>query len=266
MLSPLLKTAIFLGLSLLANARPQAFNVQSDGFTIGKVDDWVSSGNYLIYSCSSRAPGIKDLLVDSYLYLQNAILSTDTAPYKAFFHNAYPVPITQVLRHMADGTNMTDVVLKSSRPTIVCANPTDPGLSTAWKLCSEADNRILLQPPGTAYVFLCPSFFDKKRTPEHSDCATVSPDRTRLLMQTHIAQSQYGFLVHALADMYIRKITHFGHAREPDVREVNKCLALPPEKALRNPSSYAIYASSKSFFILNLIPYSISIIFPGMGY
>lgn len=256
MLSSLLKTSIFLALSLLTSARPQSFQVHtSDGFRIGVLNDWVSSSNYLIYSCSSQAPEIKDLLEDAYLYLQTAILSTNTAPYRAFFRSADPAVITNVLGYMTNGTNMTDVMLGSSRPTLVCANPVDPGLGTVRKLCAEADNRILLQPPGTAYIFLCPSFFNKKRTPESSDCGVVSRDRTQLLMRTHIAQSQYGFLVHALADMYIRKITHIGHAREPDVKEVNKCLALPPDQAIHNPSSYAIYVSSKSLFLSHSLRY-----------
>ena len=247
--SPVLKTSIFLALSLLASARPQTSQRHSGGFSIGVLKDWASSGNYLIYSCASQAPQVKELLEDSYLYLQTAILSTDSAAYKAYFHSADPAIITSVLKYMTAGTNMTDTRLVSSRPTLVCVNNIDPGLTTAWKLCAEEDNRVLLQSPGTAYVFLCPSFFGKKRTPQSTDCGVVSRDQTELLMNTHVAHSQYGFLVHALAGIYIRKITHIGNAPEPDELQVNKCLALPPDQAIRNPSSYALYVSSKSLFL-----------------
>lgn len=259
MLSPLLKTSIFLALPLLASARPQAFQVHSnEGFSIGRLNDWVSAGNYRIYSCASQASHVKDLLDDSYLYLQTAILSTNTAPYKAFFHAADPAPMTTVLGHMTNGTDLPDIVVGSSRPTIVCVNAIDPGIRTAWKLCLEADNRILLQPPGTVYVFLCPPFFNKERTPQSADCGVVSHDRTQLIMQTHTAHSQYGFLVHALADMYIRMTLDKGRAREADVKEVNECLALPPDQAMRNPSSYALYVSSKFLMFISFRTVSVS--------
>lgn len=253
--SPVLKTSILLALSLLASARPQDNQRYSGGFSIGVLKDWASSGNYLIYSCSSEAPVVKELLEDAYLYLQTAILSTDSAAYKAYFHSADPATITNILKYMTAGTNITDTRLVSTRPTLVCVNAIDPGLNVASKLCAEETNRILLQSPGTAYVFLCPAFFGKERTPQSKDCGVVSRDQTQLLMNTHVAHSQYGFLVRALAEIYIHKITHIGHARLPDETNVNKCLALPPDQAIRNPSSYALYVSSKSLFLSCFLRY-----------
>lgn len=60
-----------------------------------------------------------------------------------------------------------------------------------------------------------------------------------------MAGSQYGFLVQALADMNIRETAQGRKARGGDVRDENACLALPPDLALVNPSSYAFYVSSE---------------------
>lgn len=238
--STLLKTYVFLIFLLAAHARPQEAT-QGGGFTIGVVNDWVPSGNYLIYSCASQATEVKNILDMTYLLLQTAIIETDSPAYKAFFRSADPGSMTAVLKDITAGTNLTTVRHGSRRPYLVCVNPTDIGIRTFWNLCQESEHTVVIQPPGTSIVFLCPIFFNINPLPQPTDCATVNHASTALILRSHIAAKQYGFLVQSLSDMYIRqRMLTGGH-----VGDENACLALPPDQALRNPSSYAFYASSK---------------------
>lgn len=242
--STLLKTSIFLAFLHFTSARPQT-QTQAGSFAIGAVDDWASSGNYLIYSCGSEVPDVKNILDLTYLSLQTAMLSTDSAAYKAFFRTAPPSSLSVVLSAIAAGTNITTPSHGSRRPTVVCVNAMDPQIRTFWIICQHSEHTVVIQPPGTAIVFLCPIFFDRNPLPQPTDCGVVNHARTGLIAHNYIAGTQYGFLVQALADIYIRETRYGGKAVGGDVRDENACLALPPSQALMNPSSYAFYVSSK---------------------
>lgn len=237
--STLLNTLVFSALLLLARARPQDSR-QTGGYTIGMVNDWVPSGNYLIYSCGSQATDVKNILDMTYLLLQTAILSTESSAYKAFFRSAAPDSMTAVLKGITAGTNITTVSHGSRRPHLVCVNAVDAGIRTFWNLCQESEQTVVIQPPATSIVFLCPIFFDIKPLPQSTDCGTVNHASTALISSSHIAATQYGFLVQPLAEMYIRQIMR----TSGQVGSENACLALPPDQALRNPSSYAFYVSN----------------------
>ena len=243
MLSILYRLYPLLTFLLLARARPQDV-ITGGSFAIGGVDDWVSAGNYLIYSCGSKATDVKNILDFTYLALQTAILSTDSAAYKAFFRSANANSMTAVLKTITEGTNVTTTNHGSRRPTLVCANANDQHIRGFWNICTESPGTVSLQAPGTSLVFLCPIFFRQKLLPEPTDCGVVNHANTRLITDNYIAGSQFGFLVQVLADMYIQDMG-MNKAAGGDVRDENSCLALPPSQALTNPSSYAFYASSK---------------------
>ncbi|CAD6583473.1 MAG: hypothetical protein ASARMPRED_001333 [Alectoria sarmentosa] len=245
MSSTLLRASLFLTLLPLALARPQEQERTNGGFSIGMVKDWVPSGNYLIYSCGSEAAAVKNVLDMAYLSLQTAILSTDSAAYGAFFRTADPAAVTAVLQNITEGAKIKTLRHGTRSPVIVCVNALDAGIRTFWNLCQESEQQtVVIQPPETPLVFLCPVFFDRKPLPLSTDCATVNHAGTAFVSYHYIAGAQYGFLVQALADMYIRQRTS-GRPLGGDVRSENACLALPPDQALMNPSSYAFYVSSK---------------------
>ncbi|CAF9928906.1 MAG: hypothetical protein ALECFALPRED_004169 [Alectoria fallacina] len=245
MSSTLLRTCLFLALLLpLARARPQDQERTSGGFSLGMVNDWVPSGNYLIYSCGSKAADVKNILDMTYLALQTAILSTDSAAYGAFFRTADPASVTAVLSNITAGAKIKTLRHGLRAPVLVCVNALDAGIRTFWNMCQESERTAVIQPPETSLVFLCPVFFDQKPLPLSTDCATVNHAGTAFLAHHYIAGAQYGFLVHALADMYIRQRVP-GRALGGDVGGENACLALPPDQALMNPSSYAYYVSCK---------------------
>ena len=240
MLSTLCKIFLLLTSLLLARARPQDV-ITGGSFAIGAVDDWVSAGNYLIYGCASQAPDVKNILDYTYLVLQTAIRSTESPAYKAFFRSADPSSMTATLKAITAGTNITTTNHGSRRPTLVCANANDPHIREFSYICRGSEGTVVIQPPGTSIIFLCPIFFSRKPLPVPADCGVVNRAGTRLV-PTYMAGTQFGFLVQVLADMYIQET---GKKKAPDVRDENSCFALPPSQALTNPSSYAFYASSK---------------------
>lgn len=227
---------------LLARARPQ--DVLTGGFfTIGGVDDWVSAGNYRIYECGSQAQDVESILDSTYLALQTAILSTESSAYKAFFRSTDPNSMTAVLKAIAAGTNVTTANHGSRQPTLVCTNANDHRISVFWNICNEHDRTVVIQAPGTSIIFLCPNFFSRELLPVAADCGVVNHAGTRLIPTTYMAGTRFGFLVQALADLYLQDMG-MENAVGGDVRDENSCLALPPSQALMNPSSYAFYASN----------------------
>ena len=247
--STLLKASVLLAFSLLANASPQR-QTQIEGFAIGAVDDWVSSGNYLIYSCGSQAANVRNALDFTYLYLQTAMLSTNAPAYEAFFHTADPAPLITVLNAITAGTNITTRWHGSKRPTVICANADDIGIRSVWNHCKDPrDTTIVFQPPETALVFLCPTFFRLLQSPEASQCRLGNAGTQ--FSNNYIANTQYGILVNALADMYIRQTMPRKGTLTPGVRDMNACLALPPDQAFRNGASYSYFVSSMCHFFLD---------------
>ena len=243
MLSILYRLYPLLTFFLLARARPQ--DVLTGGFfAIGGVDDWVSAGNYRIYECGSQAQDVESILDLTYLTLQEAILATESSAYKAFFRSADPNSMTAVLKAIAAGTNVTTLHHGSRQPVLVCANANDQRIRVFWDICNEHQGTVVIQAPGTSIVFLCPIFFSQNLLPVAADCSVVNHAGTRLIQNTYIAGTRFGFLVQALADLYLQDMG-MEKAAGGDVRDENDCLALPPSQALTNPSSYAFYASSK---------------------
>ena len=242
--STLFKASVFLAFLFRAGARPQD-QMRAGPFALGATNDWDSSGNYQIYSCGSEASEVKNILDRTYLSLQTAMLATDSPAYKAFFHSADPGSVIAVLTAITAGTNITDSLRGSRRPTLVCVNPIDPHIRSIRKICEDSDQTVVIQPPGTAIIFLCPIFFSRELMPQSTQCGVVNHANTALISQGYIAGSQYGFLVQTLAEMYLRQMMRGKKALGGDVRDLNACLALPPDQALVNPSNYAFYVSSK---------------------
>ena len=232
----IIQTTVILGLCLVVHPLRSR---------IGALDDWASSGNYRIYSCSSQASKVEHLLDLAYLYVQTAILSTNTPAYKAFFRSADPATVKTVLRAITAGTNITTKQNGSKHPTLVCVNANDPGITAFWDICNEPSDILVIQPPETALVFLCPVFFNRPLSPQNGDCGTVNYAETSMITHTYIAGSQYGLLMHALADMYIRETMPWVTTMSVKVRTENECLTLPPDQALRSSSSYALFLASK---------------------
>ena len=262
--STLLKAAVFLAHLFLVSARPQSQQTPAapgqcpsgaleeclsdavDESPSGAEDETPSAGNYLIDSCGSQATDVQDILSLTYLSLQPAMLSTDSAAYRAFFRTAAPSSMTAVLKEITAGPNITDTH-NTHRPSLACVNRFEPLLRYYYDLCLAKEETVVIQPQGTPFIFLCPVFFSLPQLPQSTQCSTVNAADTALSPGTMVIISQYGFLVRVLAAMYIRQMKGRNRLSTSmaDVQEENDCLALGPNRALKNPSSYAFYASSK---------------------
>ena len=246
--STIFRTYVVLAFSSLVTATENvyAYSNVEPGWSLGQVNDWVPSGNYQIYSCSSKAAEVKNLLDSFYLWIQNAILSTDTPAYKAFFRGAAPDSIIKVLEAITTGSNITTVVFGGGLdpPTLVCVNEADPGIRTFWNKCQD-EKLITIQPLGSSLFLLCPKFFKLASAASPQNCDVVNHASTRLIDDKKwIIGSQYGFFVQAFAAMYIPE-TLGKKPLDAAPLEVNDCLALPPDQAVFNPSSYSYFTSSE---------------------
>ncbi|MCJ1226688.1 hypothetical protein MMC12_003341 [Toensbergia leucococca] len=229
-----LRIHLLLTLIAVAHALPQ----QNPAGPI--LSELSQSGNFAIYACGSQTDAIKTLLDLSYLYLQTAILSTDSAAYKAFFKDTPPSNVTAVLNRIAEGSSiLTGNLLR--RPCIICVTQQYPGLANAWDRCKANPNVAILHEPNTALMYLCPVAMTIQPSPVSSMCPAINPWGTGFM--GGIPMTRYAVIVDTLAYMYIPTALPGKTVLQPPVMDVGNCLGLEAEKAVRNPHSYGLYTS-----------------------
>ena len=244
----ILQTSVVLALCLVAIARPERqrpeWRMPTPSYSIDQTDDSVFSGNYEIYSCSSQAYKVKNLLDLTWLSIQNALLSTNTPAYRAFFRTADPSSVKTILGAIAAGDNLTHEQLGPRHPTIVCVNADDPGLADMWGICSMRSQPLIIEV--SAIVFLCPFFLEKPVSPTAKDCGIVNLAGTRLGTYSNLIENQYNHLIRPLADMYIQELNPgVKKAISGKPRSENECLAMPPDESVKSAWSYGYFLSSK---------------------
>ena len=246
MLSPLFKSLILLAITTAA----QAADIPADGhWTRAAVNDWVPSGNYLIYSCGSQAPTVKSLLDYTWLFLQTALLSTNTLQYRAFFKYADPSFVKTILTSITLGTNITVSEHVSHQLTFICVNQGDPSLEPMWQACLNNANLLTASQYDPPAIFLCPNFFRITMAPVFDDCPIVNSARTgfsRNLGNSGVGlnRNQYKFAVQALAKHYIREALGLDEfTKLKDIGGEGPCVRLSEYDSLRNPSSHAYFAA-----------------------
>ena len=184
----------------------------------------------------------------SFKYLQKAIDSigaqsqsyANTNAYKTYFRDVNPADVTKVFQQIMEGANFAIPGTKASnRPRVICTTEETPhmmeicqraGVSAAWAI-------------NTPYVFLCPVFFDVlPLAPSPDNCPTLSPDGTYFVGNAPL-KSQYTSLVTQLSRMYLKNLGR--RALEPEAIGQIGASSLSPDRAVLNPTSYALYAGSK---------------------
>ena len=236
--SMLVKNFIFLAFNFLAIAHPQG-KARVPVWTLGTVDDWVSTGDYRIYSCSFQALRVKLLLDTTYTWIKTASLSLGTPAYEAFFGSKNQRYVRNLFECITEGYKVN-----GSPPTLVCVNEADLGISHYWNRCKEERGIAIITPHNTTDLLLCPQFFELDIGPQHERCGTVNNANTELNPHGWILGTQYGFLIEALADLYL-PIAMPKTPLDGSVNEENACMELPPDEAVRNPSNYGYFTSSK---------------------
>lgn len=236
--SMLVRSFIFLAFHILAIAHPQG-KARVPVWTLGTLDDWVSSGGYRIYSCSSQAPRVKLLLDTTSIWIKAANLSLETPAYEAFFGSKNQGYVRRLFECITEGCKVNGSPL-----TLVCVNEADLGISHYWNRCEEEPGIAVIAPHDTADLLLCPRFFEMDIGPQHERCGTVNHANTELNPHGWILGTQYGFLMEALADLYI-PLAMPETPLDGSVNEENACMELPPDEAIRNPSNFGYFTSSK---------------------
>ena len=229
--SMLIKFLVFLALDTLAIARPQT----------STPTDSITSGNYRITSCGPRAPAVKNRLALTYLWTKTANLSMKSPAYAAFFDNSNQPSVANAFECITEGYSVSGDI-----PNLVCVNnetDADAEMRWRWERCQTYQD-VLFLVEDTADIMLCPQFFEMTLGPQHSECPAVNSGNTGFIPSAKILVHQYGFLILALANLYIPKATT-RPPLAPRVREVNECMGLKPEESVLNPPSYAYFTSCK---------------------
>ena len=209
--------------------------------------DQVSSGNYLIIGCGTRAPLVQSLLQETRTTLQSLLQSVDTEapPYKAFFDGADPTEITQVFTAITTAP-MGHIRGSLYRPSLRCVDAAAPPSDLEGKNLLS----ICLEPPGqmmtlkTNTITICPSFWETSGWPGQAGkeaCGIVNRAGTSMTTPGR-GQTRFLFLLAALANLYMDE------SKSPDdqVFSADECIALPGSRKVVNAMSYAYYAVCKS--------------------
>ena len=177
------------------------------------------------------------MLQQSITHLQFAVDTMDVSSsvYQAFFKGVDPSVVKGYLQNIIDGAEFVSPTI-TEPPSLICATEDNPYWATCEKLGIPG-----MWPLDTPFILLCPEFFNGTMNPFPAPhfCNTFNQAGTGLVGYD-IWYTQYGVLVHELLHLYLG--TAF---MEPEVYDVNDCIALPASQSVTNPQSYAYYVTSK---------------------
>ncbi|MCJ1240872.1 hypothetical protein MMC14_008876 [Varicellaria rhodocarpa] len=208
--------------------------------------DQVSSGNYLIEGCNSRASLVQSLLQRTNSTIQPLIQSQDTnaPPYKAFFGGANSSEVKRVFSAISTAP-MGHIEGSLYRPALRCvdaaAPPPDLPGKTMLNICLEPPGQMMMLQRNT--ITICPSFWETSGWPGQGGrdvCGTVNTAESSMTTPGR-GQTRFLFLIAALANLYMDQSKSPGS----QVFSADDCIALPPSQKLVNAMSYAYYAISK---------------------
>ena len=139
------------------------------------------------------------------------------------------------------------------RPHIACAQtrslvtyPWLPPRVDPWFYCTFAPVSTFFV-VGTAYVFICPRFFDLPERPADltgRNCPTVQDNRYNGDDFTFSYYQTYA-LIHEFIHFYLQTHSLSGVTHPCEQYNLNGCVSLTPLHSLHNPSSYQNYIASK---------------------
>ena len=154
--------------------------------------------------------------------------------------------IYQDINDAASESSVTGHAIK--KPSFVCVNYNNSDLQGAISAC-QSKNYIGLTNADTAYIMLCPRFWDPGHGdfPSNSDCPSVNAAETTFTGGNSIAPGQLRInynkqstIIHELVHKYAPRPTSH------EVYGINQCIQLPASDQLNNPNNYAFHSASKS--------------------
>lgn len=138
------------------------------------------------------------------------------------------------------------------RPRFACAQPgireiyrwlplsVDP-----WNYCSMGSTLSSFYVFGTAYIFVCPSFFTLPEKPADltgRKCPTVQDNQYKG-DDINVSVYQTYVLIHELIHFYLQSHSLTGVTHPCEQYHLNGCVSLTPLHSLHNPSSYQNYVA-----------------------
>ena len=99
---------------------------------------------------------------------------------------------------------------------------------------------------GTAYIFLCPSFFKLQRQADRPHCPAVHEDRFAGDPKIFYKRYQIYTLFYELVRFYLGRDALSDHSDPHEELDWNNCVRLGVEASVRNPTNYQIYVACKA--------------------
>ena len=160
--------------------------------------------------------------------------------FSAFFKTDASIPrVLNLFQRIANKDRLNTGVLRYSI-IFNCVNPGEPLLATKLAYAQQNPDVPAASDSRTNDIFIFPLFWTLIRTPGR--CPAVQ-DNHAVLNDGNLVTSQWGTIVHELADKYL----HFGETRAqaamwPEVYNIQDCIDLPVERQVMNAQNFAMFA------------------------
>ena len=233
---------------------------RADSSTDIELDD-VFVGRYQIEKCRHRTQGIASALDRAIAALRPALedvkLGIDsTHGFRAFFKydgaKQYVEDMLTQISHLDKRVGLLPSPTIPVGPRFACLSEhtrrsfpwlgpyTDP-----WTIC-QTSVATALYILGTAYIWLCPRFFDQPTKPQDltgRDCPIVVNNAFRGEERRFMGYQNY-ILIHEMVHFYLQSKSLTGTTMPTEAYGFDSLLELLPLDALHNPTSYQAYVAS----------------------
>jgi hypothetical protein len=230
-------------------------NVTSSGRRLRQTDQMFQQ-SYWFVGCHARVPNaaaarlkhlINQIRLNLKIVIREAQKGVDSPfGFRAFFKTNDNIPrVIEMFQNIANGDKikhlkasqrMSWLMSGRERPVIGCAfTAKDKANDNAYKGCQHP-RRYAFQPLGSAWVYLCPSFWNVQEAPSilqcpemHDNGSLANPDDLELHM------SQQAIFVHELVHVYLGLTFQPEHIEQYNLGAV---IGLSGEEAVENASNY----------------------------
>ena len=151
--------------------------------------------------------------------------------------------------------------LQVTAPRVACAAPdsfiTYRNLKLGynpWRRCAAAAHgppNELFYADGTAYIFICPSFFQKPMAPFGSKCPDVIANLFTGDEMLFYGAYQVYMLLYIFVRWYLQALALDSSSAPVEVFEWNHCINYSDLSSMKNPTNYVLYAARRCCLVGN---------------
>ena len=145
--------------------------------------------------------------------------------------------------------------LQATAPRVACAAPnsatTYRNLNLGydpWQRCAAAPQgppNELFYADGTAYIFICPSFFQKPMVPFGSKCPDVVANLFTGDEMLFYGAYQVYLLLYVFVRWYLQSLALDSSSAPVEAFEWNHCINYSAISSMKNPTNYVLYAACR---------------------